>query len=286
MKLDPAYVNGIARPTGFDAPNLEKVVRLRQLLIEFFERALMEWYLGYDDHMGTFDQIQVEINFLMRVCALPPKVLRAVSIGNEETCDFPVLAVEELFGEKIKARIDRRHPRDLYDLFRFGKAGLLHDSEVMRKLAILFSSTMDTIFEHTAQSVSRKPTIGPPSVFLIPIFEPEIDQVGPKCSPWQTLFYKVFWITRASTIFSKRWRWANTNQTFDSPCIRKSSTESSITRHYSGKPKMSLGICHNGAVLTRARPVAKLEHRPTTLVSACATARIELSRRMGSPARI
>lgn len=217
MKLDPDYVNGIAQPTGFDASNLEKVVRLRQLLIEFYkhpflrkrlvlkggtavnlfylglarlsvdldlnyvgqldrgemllerpqvakaveqisvglgyrlrrgvdEHALMEWYLGYDNHMGTFDQIQVEINFLMRICALPPKVLHAVSIGNEETCDFPVLAVEELFGGKIKAMIDRRHPRDLYDLFRFGKAGLLHDSEVMRKLAVLFSSTMDRDF--------------------------------------------------------------------------------------------------------------------------------------------
>jgi len=39
--------------------------------------------------------------------------------------------------------IDRQHPRDLYDLFRFGKAALAHESELMRKVAVLFSSTMD-----------------------------------------------------------------------------------------------------------------------------------------------
>ena len=39
--------------------------------------------------------------------------------------------------------IDRQHPRDLYDLFRFGKADLTHNSELMRKLAVLFCSTMD-----------------------------------------------------------------------------------------------------------------------------------------------
>jgi predicted nucleotidyltransferase component of viral defense system len=57
-----------------------------------------------------------------------------------------VLAVEELFGGKTKAMIDRRHPRDLYDLFGFGKASPDHDPDLMRKLAVLFSSTMDRDF--------------------------------------------------------------------------------------------------------------------------------------------
>lgn len=35
MKLDAAYVKRIADATGFDAAHLEKVIRLRQLLIEF-----------------------------------------------------------------------------------------------------------------------------------------------------------------------------------------------------------------------------------------------------------
>ena len=35
MKLEAAYVKQIADATGFDAVQLEKVIRLRQLLIEF-----------------------------------------------------------------------------------------------------------------------------------------------------------------------------------------------------------------------------------------------------------
>jgi predicted nucleotidyltransferase component of viral defense system len=56
------------------------------------------------------------------------------------------LATEELFAGKLKAMIDRRHPRDLHDLFRFAKSNLPHDPEILRKLAVLFSSTMDRDF--------------------------------------------------------------------------------------------------------------------------------------------
>jgi hypothetical protein len=35
------------------------------------------------------------------------------------------------------------HPRDLYDPFRFSNAGLTHDADLLRKLAVLFASTMD-----------------------------------------------------------------------------------------------------------------------------------------------
>jgi hypothetical protein len=105
--------------------------------------ALNEWFLTYQNHAGSFDQIQIEINFLMRACALPPQLRQAISIGDEAACQFPILAIEELFAGKIRAMIDRQHPRDLYDLFRFRKANLSYDSEVMRKLAVLFSSTLN-----------------------------------------------------------------------------------------------------------------------------------------------
>jgi len=214
VKLEAAYVKQIADATGFDAVQLEKVIRLRQLLIEFrkhpfvHERlvlkggtavnlfylglarlsvdidlnyigqldreemqrerpeivkaveqickalgyklqrgaddyALTEWFLTYQNLAGTSDQIQIEINFLMRACALPPQLRQAISIGDEAACEFPVLAIEELFAGKIRAMIDRHHPRDLYDLFRFRKANLTYDPELMRKLAVLFGSTLN-----------------------------------------------------------------------------------------------------------------------------------------------
>jgi predicted nucleotidyltransferase component of viral defense system len=105
--------------------------------------ALNEWFLGYQNHIGNPEQIQVEINFLMRACALSPQLRQAISIGDEAACEFPALAIEELFAGKIRAMIDRQHPRDLYDLFRFRKTNLSYDSEVMRKLAVLFGSTLN-----------------------------------------------------------------------------------------------------------------------------------------------
>ena len=60
----------------------------------------------------------------MRACALAPQLRQATPIGDEAECEFPVLAVEEVFAGKIRAMIDRKHPRDLYDLFRFRKANL------------------------------------------------------------------------------------------------------------------------------------------------------------------
>ena len=214
MKLDAAYVKRTADATGFDAAQLEKVIRLRQLLIEFRKHsflrerlvlkggtavnlfylglarlsvdidlnyigqldreemqrerpeivkateqitkalgykvqrsaddyALNEWFRAYQNHIGTADQIQIEINFLMRACALEPQLRQAVPIGDEPACEFPVQAIEEVFAGKTRAMIDRKHPRDLYDLFRFRKANLSYDSEVMRKLAVLFSSTLN-----------------------------------------------------------------------------------------------------------------------------------------------
>src|SRR5256884_4000765 len=63
----------------------------------------------------------------VQTCALPIS-----PIGDEAACEFPLLAIEELFAGKIRAMIDRQHPRDLYDLFRFRKANLSYDSEIGR----------------------------------------------------------------------------------------------------------------------------------------------------------
>jgi predicted nucleotidyltransferase component of viral defense system len=227
MRFDPVSFRATADATGFQADNLEKLLRLRELLIEFHkhsflrdklvlkggtalnlfyldlarlsvdidlnyiahidrepmlaerpaivraveqvatglgyklqngvdDHALREWYLGYSNHSGLQERIQVEINFLMRACALPPRVLPAATIAGSPPCKFLVLATEELFAGKIKAMIDRRHPRDLYDLFRFAKSSLVYDSDILRKLAVLFASTMDRDFRtYTVDRVSE-----------------------------------------------------------------------------------------------------------------------------------
>lgn len=79
----------------------------------------------------------------MRICALPAPILEGTRLGDEESCRFPVLAVEELVAGKVKALIERRHPRDLYDVYRFVAAQISHDGELLKKLSVLFGSTLD-----------------------------------------------------------------------------------------------------------------------------------------------
>ena len=214
MKFSPTQIRELAADTHFPPENFEKVLRLRELLIEFHKHtvlygklvlkggtalnlfyldlarlsvdidlnyignidreatlkerpqiakaveqisgglgyklqngvddyALREWYLNFTNHVGRPDRIQMEINFLMRACALPPQELNAAAIGDAAPCRYLVLALEELFAGKTKAMIDRHHPRDLYDLGRFSIAGLTHNADLLRKLAVLFASTMD-----------------------------------------------------------------------------------------------------------------------------------------------
>jgi hypothetical protein len=213
MKLDAAYLGEAAKQTGFDPHNIEKVLRLKELLREFLRHpflkgklvlkggvginvflfplprlsvdidlnyvgqadrdlmqaerpqveravkqiaiglgyrmdagksdwALTEFHLIFNSHANRADHLEVEVNFLMRICALPSQPLKAVQLADEAPCEFPVLAIEELMAGKLKAMIERRHPRDLYDLYRFSQGGVNYDSEMLTKLTVLFASTL------------------------------------------------------------------------------------------------------------------------------------------------
>jgi len=213
MNLDAAYLHDVSEKTQFDAYNIEKVLRLKELLREFFRHpflkgklvlkggtginvflfqlprlsididlnyigqvarermqaerpeveraveqvalglgykmhagkndwALTEFQLSYQNHSRRADHVQVEVNFLMRSCALPPQSLKAFRLADEAPCEFPVLAIEELMAGKLKAMIERSHPRDLYDLHKFSQADVNYDSDMLRKLTVLFASTL------------------------------------------------------------------------------------------------------------------------------------------------
>jgi hypothetical protein len=89
------------------------------------DNAPREWHLAFKNHAGRSDRIQVELNFLMRACALPPQELDAVSIGEAVPCRYLVLEIEELFGGKTKAMIDRHTRESLRPL------SLFHDEETL-----------------------------------------------------------------------------------------------------------------------------------------------------------
>ena len=105
--------------------------------------ALYQLHLRYMNHLTRFDGIELDTNLIFRVCALPPTTKASTPLGDEPSCAFPVLAVEELFAGKAKAFIERRHPRDIYDLHRFALTKTSHDADLTRKLAVLFASTLN-----------------------------------------------------------------------------------------------------------------------------------------------
>jgi len=106
------------------------------------DHALVTLTLGFQNHLGRPDHIQVELNFLYRICAVSAGVCTARRFGDEAECSFPVLSMEEVLAGKLTAMIDRQHPRDLYDLFRFKRENIPHDPELLRKLGVLFGSTL------------------------------------------------------------------------------------------------------------------------------------------------
>ena len=90
--------------------------------------------------------------------------------------------------------LTHRHPRDLYDPYRFHESRPSHDPEILRKLAILFSSTMDHDFRtyainrikeingedierhlYSLLKASDRPTLCEMLTATMPILEPIFD---------------------------------------------------------------------------------------------------------------
>ena len=150
VDIDLNYIGQLDREAMLkERPDLERAIRqvvgsLRYRLQEGSnDHALLELYLNYRNHLGRDDRIGVETNFLMRVCVLPPAISTAANITGEADCQFPVLAIEELMAGKLKALIERSHPRDLYDTYHFLESQVPHDSLMLRKITTLFASTLD-----------------------------------------------------------------------------------------------------------------------------------------------
>lgn len=78
-------------------------------------------------------QVKVEVNVVFRGTVLPTErrslVKRTADMFSAEL-EVPVLAVDELYGSKLVAAMDRQHPRDLFDVFEMFDAGGLTDAAV------------------------------------------------------------------------------------------------------------------------------------------------------------
>lgn len=122
---------------------LEQLFRSMNLQIQRGrpEHAATTYTLRFPSVLGGVGQIQVEVNWLMRVCLLPPMQRTSKLLSFEPT--VTVLAPEELMGGKMKAFLERGAGRDLFDLFQMTQGNITVDRTLWRKVTIAFFSTVN-----------------------------------------------------------------------------------------------------------------------------------------------
>ena len=99
------------------------------------------------------DNIKVEINFIDRI-HIGPSIRKTINYFEKEAI-VQTLLLEELFGMKICALIDRSKPRDLFDVNKLKKNMTFIEVGRLRKMTVFYLS-LDGIFdvnEHTFDSI-------------------------------------------------------------------------------------------------------------------------------------
>lgn len=99
------------------------------------------------------DNIKVEINFIDRI-HIGPSIRKTINYLEKEVM-VQTLLLEELFGMKMCALIDRSKPRDLFDVNKLKKNMTFIEVDRLRKMTVFYLS-LDGIFdvnEHTFDSI-------------------------------------------------------------------------------------------------------------------------------------
>lgn len=119
--------------------------------------ALFSRIYKYRNAFGNTDTIKVDINFMDRV-HLYPSVISSVTYFDK-TITIKTPSIEELFGMKINALIDRSKPRDLYDSVFLVNNMKLFNKDMLRK-AVIFYLSLNNLFEFDNSFFNRINTIG------------------------------------------------------------------------------------------------------------------------------
>jgi predicted nucleotidyltransferase component of viral defense system len=98
--------------------------------------------LRYQNAHGGGDAVKLDVNFLMRVPLFPVARRPLPTVFELEGAGVPVLALEEVYGGKLKALAVRAAPRDVFDAAHFFAEGPKHNAQRLRK-AFLFHAFLD-----------------------------------------------------------------------------------------------------------------------------------------------
>ena len=118
-------------------------------------------------------EVKIEVNFVMRGTVLPVRMASLTQNARETLqadLEIPVVSLEDVYGGKLVAAMDRQHPRDLFDVLQlFAHEGITagirrafvvylasHNRPVYE---VLFSSLRDIRqeFEHNFTGMTAEP---------------------------------------------------------------------------------------------------------------------------------
>lgn len=110
------------------------------------EPAAVVYNLHFNNIYNRRDHIQVDINFLNRVSLFGEEEISITTFRGEPSIKILTLTIEELYGSKIKALLERGAPRDLYDAYKFVESNKGYSEAKLHQALLLFGLTISDDF--------------------------------------------------------------------------------------------------------------------------------------------
>ena len=107
------------------------------------EHAGRKTYLHYRNALGTPDRIEVDVNYLYRVCLQPVIVQEGWTPDRDFPCRARLVGLDETLAGKLLALVDRGAPRDVYDAAGLAQGRWAHDAGLLRRLFVVLSGGLD-----------------------------------------------------------------------------------------------------------------------------------------------
>lgn len=94
------------------------------------EHAGGKWRLRYNSALGTGANLEVDLNFLLRIPLWPVKLRDSREVGKYSAKQIPVLDINEVASGKLVALFSRHVARDLFDSHQLMTATSLDDAKL------------------------------------------------------------------------------------------------------------------------------------------------------------
>ncbi|MFH1278915.1 MAG: nucleotidyl transferase AbiEii/AbiGii toxin family protein [Candidatus Eisenbacteria bacterium] len=125
VDLDFNYVRSLEREAMLrERPLIERalveIVRAQGYGVQLSgdAHAGRKFYLDYSRFDGLDDRVEIDVNYMYRICLLPVEERSIWRPGEEPELRFPLLSFEEIAAGKLLALLDRVAPRDAWDVAR------------------------------------------------------------------------------------------------------------------------------------------------------------------------